>query len=170
MKTFSITTIITAALASFASAAPSEKRQFQAQITFEGAPPDVAQFTMSVPTDGSVFAISKSSNTFSWFWGRKLTTIQPTHWASLTFNLSVELLAHLSVVMEATLLLLVPRLWMLDHLRLKSLDLAWLFRWTEFGEDWGCGGGKCIIMTWHDVILVTIKSTVIPEFVTEVPV
>ncbi|KAH6675157.1 hypothetical protein B0J14DRAFT_589092 [Halenospora varia] len=58
MKTFAITTIITAALASFVSAAPSEKRQFQAQIIFEGAPPDVAQFTMSVPTDGSVFAIT----------------------------------------------------------------------------------------------------------------
>ncbi|KAH8647448.1 hypothetical protein BGZ60DRAFT_535334 [Tricladium varicosporioides] len=60
MKTFAftITTIITVALASLVTAAPSEKRQFQAQIIFQGAPPEVAQFSMSVPTDGSVFTIT----------------------------------------------------------------------------------------------------------------
>ncbi|KAF4632243.1 hypothetical protein G7Y89_g5879 [Cudoniella acicularis] len=57
MKTSAITALVTA-LIGLAQAAPMvEKRQFQAQITFEGAPPDDASFTLSVPTDGSVFGI-----------------------------------------------------------------------------------------------------------------
>lgn len=58
MQLFTLTTL-TALLAAVAYAAPkAEPRQFQAQITFEGAAG--AEFSMSVPTDASVFAISMS--------------------------------------------------------------------------------------------------------------
>lgn len=65
MKTFTIATALTL-LASQAFSAPTPAdtlaaRQFEAQITFEGAPPDVAQFTMFVPTDKSVFPICEPS-------------------------------------------------------------------------------------------------------------
>ena len=59
MKTFTITALTTL-LAALTTAAPTaEPRQFQAQITFEGAAG--ASFTLSVPTDGSLFSISMSS-------------------------------------------------------------------------------------------------------------
>ena len=52
---------LTTLLAAVAHAAPkSQPRQFEAQITFEGAAG--AEFSMSVPTDASLFAISKFSN------------------------------------------------------------------------------------------------------------
>lgn len=57
MKSFTITSLIMA-LATLTSAAPApESRQFQAQITFIGAAD--ASYKLSVPTDGSVFPISK---------------------------------------------------------------------------------------------------------------
>lgn len=60
MKTFTISTFLFL-LATGLHAAPSNKaRQFEAQLTFEGAPPDVAFYTLSVPTDGSVFQICTS--------------------------------------------------------------------------------------------------------------
>ncbi|KAG0648898.1 hypothetical protein D0Z07_4993 [Hyphodiscus hymeniophilus] len=56
MQFFTITALATL-LAAAAQAAPrAQPRQFQAQITFEGAAG--AEFSMSVPTDGSVFPIS----------------------------------------------------------------------------------------------------------------
>ena len=66
MKAFTISTAL-ALLAAMASAAPApnspdwapETRQFQAQITFFGAAG--ASFSLSVPTDGSEFFISKST-------------------------------------------------------------------------------------------------------------
>lgn len=66
MRAFIISATV-ALLASLASAAPApttpewapETRQFQAQITFFGADSD-ASFSLSVPTDGSEFSISKS--------------------------------------------------------------------------------------------------------------
>ncbi|KAF6230585.1 hypothetical protein HO173_011122 [Letharia columbiana] len=58
MKAFTISTFLFL-LASQLHAAPSSSaRQFQAQLTFQGAPPAAAFFTLSVPTDGSVFEIS----------------------------------------------------------------------------------------------------------------
>jgi hypothetical protein len=60
MKIFTSTALL-ALMASLTQAAPgAEPRQFQAQIIFEGAPPDAdgAFFSLSVPTDGSVFPIS----------------------------------------------------------------------------------------------------------------
>ena len=60
MKTFTISTALVA-LAALINAAPAPTaRQFQAQITFEGATSE-AFYTLSVPTDGSVFTICKSS-------------------------------------------------------------------------------------------------------------
>ena len=57
MKTFT-TTALFALIASLVAAAPAPQGYsgFQAQITFIGAAD--AQFTESVPTDGSVFWIS----------------------------------------------------------------------------------------------------------------
>lgn len=55
------TTALLAFIASLAAAAPVKNAQragFEAQITFYGAAD--AQFTMSVPTDGSVFYVGKS--------------------------------------------------------------------------------------------------------------
>lgn len=66
MKTFSICTAMAILAATFSHAAPVEleTRQFFAQVTFQGAPPDVAFYTRSIPTDGSVFYLSTST----WFW------------------------------------------------------------------------------------------------------
>ncbi|KAE8441129.1 hypothetical protein EG329_005841 [Mollisiaceae sp. DMI_Dod_QoI] len=55
MQTFAITALL-ALVASLASAAPAERRQFQAQLTFYGAAG--ASYTLSVPTDASEFTIS----------------------------------------------------------------------------------------------------------------
>lgn len=58
MKTYTIAAVI-ALLAGVTCAAPSTKlRQFEAEITFEGAAG--AYFSMFVPTDGSLFAICMS--------------------------------------------------------------------------------------------------------------
>lgn len=54
MQTFAITALL-ALVASLASAAPAERRQFQAQLTFYGAAG--ASYTLSVPTDASEFTI-----------------------------------------------------------------------------------------------------------------
>ena len=60
MKTFAISTLLFL-FATGLHAAPSTKaRQFDAQLTFEGAPPNVAFYTLSEPTDGSVFQIRTS--------------------------------------------------------------------------------------------------------------
>lgn len=46
-------------LATDLHAAPTfNTRQFQAQLTLQGAPPSAAFYTLSVPTDNSVFTIS----------------------------------------------------------------------------------------------------------------
>lgn len=62
MKTFTICTAM-AIFAALSHAAPfeAETRQFKATIKLEGAPPDVAFYTRSVPTDGSVFYLSTST-------------------------------------------------------------------------------------------------------------
>ncbi|KAK0105056.1 hypothetical protein ONS95_004578 [Cadophora gregata] len=58
MKTFTATAILAFA-ASLAHAAPAvQARQFEAQITFTGAAG--ASYTLSVPTDGSVFPITNN--------------------------------------------------------------------------------------------------------------
>ena len=59
MQLFTLTALTTL-LAAIVHAAPkSQVRQFEAQITFEGAAG--AEFSMSVPTDASLFAICKIS-------------------------------------------------------------------------------------------------------------
>lgn len=57
MKSFAISTLLFLLATNLNAAPTSNARQFEAQLTFEGAPPDVAYFTLSVPTDGSVFTI-----------------------------------------------------------------------------------------------------------------
>jgi hypothetical protein len=60
MKSFIISTAAALFLTlTYAAPTPQGPVQFLAQITFEGATPE-AYFTQSVPTDGSVFYISKS--------------------------------------------------------------------------------------------------------------
>lgn len=62
MKAFTISAAI-AMLFAQAHASPiaakAEARQFAAQITFQGAPPDAAFYTASIPADGSVFYLGK---------------------------------------------------------------------------------------------------------------
>ena len=63
MKAFTISAAIALlfAQAHTSPVAPkAEARQYDAQITFQGAPPDAAFFTASIPTDGSVYYIGKS--------------------------------------------------------------------------------------------------------------
>lgn len=57
--------LATSALASPVPADAPSKRQFEAQITFQGAPPDVAFYTLSFPTDGSFVPICKPPLLFS---------------------------------------------------------------------------------------------------------
>jgi hypothetical protein len=57
MQTFTITSLLTLALAALSTAAPAERRQFEAQLTFYGAAG--ASYTLSVPTDASEFYIGK---------------------------------------------------------------------------------------------------------------
>lgn len=57
MKAFAISTFLFLLAAKLNAAPTSNARQFEAQLTFEGAPPDVAFYTLSAPTDGSVFHI-----------------------------------------------------------------------------------------------------------------
>ena len=59
MKAFTISAFFFL-LATKLDAAPANTRNFDVQLTFEGAPPDVAFYTLSVPADGSVFYISMS--------------------------------------------------------------------------------------------------------------
>lgn len=60
MKAFTISAAFAVLLAqAHASPMKAEARQFEAQITFEGAPPQAASFTVSVPTDGTSFSIGK---------------------------------------------------------------------------------------------------------------
>jgi len=56
MQYFTLATILAAAAT--LTSAVAVPRQFQAQITFSGAAG--AEYTLSVPTDGSGFTISKS--------------------------------------------------------------------------------------------------------------
>ena len=58
MKVFAISTFLFLLAAKLDAAPTSDARNFQAQLTFQGAPPDVAYYTVSAPTDGSVFKIS----------------------------------------------------------------------------------------------------------------
>ncbi|KAL3425236.1 hypothetical protein PVAG01_04517 [Phlyctema vagabunda] len=59
MKTFIFTPAFATILAGLAQAAPAlESRQFQAQVTFFGAAD--ASYSLSVPTDGSLFQINNS--------------------------------------------------------------------------------------------------------------
>ena len=60
MKAFTISTLLFLLATKLHAAPASNTRQFEAQLTFEGAPPDVAFYTLSVPTDGSEFYISMS--------------------------------------------------------------------------------------------------------------
>lgn len=60
MQTFTITSLLTLALAALSTAAPAERRQFQAQLTFYGAAG--ASYTLSVPTDASEFYIGKTTH------------------------------------------------------------------------------------------------------------
>lgn len=57
MKAFAISTFLFLLAAKLNAAPTSNARQFEAQLTFEGAPPEVAFYTLSAPTDGSVFQI-----------------------------------------------------------------------------------------------------------------
>lgn len=57
MKAFAISTFLFLLAAKLNAAPTSTARQFEAQLTFEGAPPEVAFYTLSAPTDGSVFQI-----------------------------------------------------------------------------------------------------------------
>lgn len=61
MKTFTATALF-ALIAGITQAAPAPAPELNdwVEVTFQGAPPDVAFFTMWVPTDGSVFPISMS--------------------------------------------------------------------------------------------------------------
>ena len=56
MQTFTIAAAIAFLATSVYGAPAAEARQFEAQITFNGADP-AAYFTQSVPTDGSTFHI-----------------------------------------------------------------------------------------------------------------
>ena len=64
MKSILISTAL-ALLASSTHAAPTpaniKARQFEVQVTFQGAPPDAAFYTLSIPADGSLITISRSS-------------------------------------------------------------------------------------------------------------
>ena len=55
MKTFALSAAF-ALVAALANAAPSA-RQFEVQLTFEGAGPNPPTYTLSEPADGSVFTI-----------------------------------------------------------------------------------------------------------------
>ena len=60
MKAFTISAAVAFCIAQVhASPTPakSEARQFEAQVTFQGAPPDAAFYTLSIPTDGTVITI-----------------------------------------------------------------------------------------------------------------
>ncbi|KAG7008682.1 hypothetical protein G7Y79_00004g012660 [Physcia stellaris] len=58
MKAFTISAAVAVLLAqAHASPMKAEARQFQAQLTFEGAPPQAAAFTVSIPADGTSFII-----------------------------------------------------------------------------------------------------------------
>lgn len=60
MKAFTISAAVAVLLAqAHASPMKAEARQFQAQLTFEGAPPQAAAFTVSIPADGTSFIIRK---------------------------------------------------------------------------------------------------------------
>ena len=63
MKSFSICTVTAILAAAFSHAAPLEveSRQFRVQVIFQGAPPEVAYYTRSIPSDGSVFYLSRST-------------------------------------------------------------------------------------------------------------
>lgn len=67
MKTFTVSAAL-ALMATLAHAAPApgspEARQFEVQLTFEGAGPNPPTYTLSEPTDGSVFYISKMFRTY----------------------------------------------------------------------------------------------------------
>ena len=56
MKAFTISTVFLT-LAAKLQGAPASN-EFQAQLTFQGAPADVAFYTVSAPTDGSTFYTS----------------------------------------------------------------------------------------------------------------
>ena len=58
MKTFALSAAF-ALVAALANAAPSA-RQFEVQLTFEGAGPNPPTYTLSEPADGSVFTIGRS--------------------------------------------------------------------------------------------------------------
>ena len=61
MKAFTISTFLVLLATELHAAPSSNARQFEAQLTFEGAPPDVAFYKLSVPTDSSIFTICMSS-------------------------------------------------------------------------------------------------------------
>ena len=62
MKSFLISTALSL-LASqiYASPTPAnvEARQFSVQVTFQGAPPEVAFYTLYIPADGTVVSIGR---------------------------------------------------------------------------------------------------------------
>ena len=61
MKAFAISTSLFLLATRLDAAPTSNARQFEAQLTFEGAPPDVAFYTVSAPTGyDSTFYISMS--------------------------------------------------------------------------------------------------------------
>ena len=60
MKAFAISALLFLLATKLDAAPASNTRQFKAQLTFEGAPPDDAFYTLSVPTDGSLFYTSMS--------------------------------------------------------------------------------------------------------------
>ena len=60
MKAFTISTFLFLLATKLHAAPASNTRQYEIELTFEGAPPDVAFYTLFVPTDGSVFSISMS--------------------------------------------------------------------------------------------------------------
>lgn len=55
-----------AIFAAFSHAAPLEieARNFRVWVTFQGAPPEVAYYTRSIPADGSVYYIGTFNTTF----------------------------------------------------------------------------------------------------------
>lgn len=57
MKAFIISSFLCLLATKLHATPTSNARQFQAQLTFEGAPPAAAFYTLSVPTDGSLFTI-----------------------------------------------------------------------------------------------------------------
>lgn len=62
MKSFLISTAL-ALLASHIHASPTpanvEARQFAVQVTFQGAPPEAAFYTLSIPADGRLVIIGR---------------------------------------------------------------------------------------------------------------